>query len=121
MVTYLINDYGAVISAANAYSGKIKDLSGMFISAMSTAAASMVARNLGAGLYDRGKQVMYTAMRMALAMAAVIIVVVELAAPVLVGAAFTDDPQAISLCGAQPADRDFGTSVLCHFSGLPCP
>ena len=37
---------------------------------------------------------MYTAMRMALAMAAVIIVVVELAAPVLVGA-FTDDPQAI--------------------------
>lgn len=66
----------------------------MFISAMSTAAASMVAQNLGAGLYDRGKQVMYTAMRMALAMAAVIIVVVELAAPVLVGA-FTDDPQAI--------------------------
>ena len=94
VVTYLINDYGAVISAANAYSGKIKDLSGMFISAMSTAAASMVAQNLGAGLYDRGKQVMYTAMRMALAMAAVIIVVVELAAPVLVGA-FTDDPQAI--------------------------
>ena len=75
VVTYLINDYGAVISAANAYSGKIKDLSGMFISAMSTAAASMVAQNLGAGLYDRGKQVMYTAMRMALAMAAVIIVV----------------------------------------------
>ena len=52
VVTYLINDYGAVISAANAYSGKIKDLSGMFISAMSTAAASMVAQNLGAGLYD---------------------------------------------------------------------
>jgi putative MATE family efflux protein len=94
VVTYLINDYGAVISAANAYSGKIKDLSGMFISAMSTAAASMVAQNLGAGLYDRGKQVMYTAMRMALCMAAVIILVVELTAPALVGV-FTDDPQAI--------------------------
>ena len=37
VVTYLINDYGAVISAANAYSGKIKDLSGMFISATSSA------------------------------------------------------------------------------------
>lgn len=36
VVTYLINDYGAVISAANAYSGKVKDLSGMFISATST-------------------------------------------------------------------------------------
>ena len=93
VVTYLINDYGAVISAANAYSGKIKDLSGMFISATSTAAASMVAQNLGAGLYDRGKQVMYTAMRLAFAMAAVIIVVVELAAPVLVGV-FTGDPEA---------------------------
>lgn len=94
VVTYLINDYGAVISAANAYSGKIKDLSGMFISAMSTAAASMVAQNLGAGLYDRGRKVMYTAMRMALCMAAVIIVVVELFAPVFVGA-FTDDPMAV--------------------------
>lgn len=94
VVTYLINDYGAVISAANAYSGKVKDLSGMFISAMSTAAASMVAQNLGAGLYDRGKKVMYTAMKMALCMAAVIIVVVELLAPVLVGV-FTDDAQAI--------------------------
>lgn len=94
VVTYLINDYGAVISAANAYSGKIKDLSGMFISAMSTAAASMVAQNLGAELYDRGRQVMYTAMRMALCMAAVIIVAVELFAPVFVGV-FTDDPMAI--------------------------
>lgn len=94
VVTYLINDYGAVISAANAYSGKVKDLSGMFTAAMSTAASSMVAQNLGAGLYDRGKKVMYTAMKMALCMAVVIIVVVELLAPVLVGV-FTDDAQAI--------------------------
>lgn len=94
VVTYLVNDYGAVISAANAYSGKVKDLSGMFISAMSTAAASMVAQNLGAGLYDRGKKIMYTAMKMALCMAVVIILVVELLAPVLVGV-FTDDVQAI--------------------------
>ncbi len=93
VVTYLINDYGAVISAANAYSGKVKDLSGMFISATSTAAASMVAQNLGAGLYDRGKKVMYTAMRLALCMAAVIIVVVELFAPVFVGS-FTSDLEA---------------------------
>ena len=93
VVTYLINDYGAVISAANAYSGKVKDLSGMFISATSTAAASMVAQNLGAGLYDRGKKVMYTAMRLALCMAAVIIVVVELFVPVFVSA-FTSDPEA---------------------------
>ena len=93
VVTYLINDYGAVISAANAYSGKIKDLSGMFISAMSTAASSMVAQNLGAGLYDRGKKVMYTAMRMTLCMAVVIIVVIQLLAPVFVSA-FTSDPEA---------------------------
>lgn len=94
VVTYLINDYGAVISAANAYSGKIKDLSGMFISATSTAAASMIAQNLGAGLYDRSKQILYSAMRLALCMAAAIIFVVELAAPALVRI-FTNDPEAL--------------------------
>ena len=93
VVTYLINDYGAVISAANAYSGKIKDLSGMFITATSTAAASMVAQNLGAGLYDRGKKVMYTAMRLTVCMAVVIIVVMQVLAPVFVSV-FTDDPEA---------------------------
>lgn len=62
VVTYLINDYGRGHLRGQRLFRQDQGPVGMFISAMSTAAASMVAQNLGAGLYDRGKQVMYTAM-----------------------------------------------------------
>ena len=87
VVAYLINGHGdisLIYSAANGASNKIKDFCQLFISAMTGAASTMVAQNLGAGLYDRAKKIMQTSMKITLGMAAVFIVVCEILAPVLV-------------------------------------
>lgn len=85
VVSYLINGYHLVLySAANGISNKIKDFCQLFISAMSGAASTMVAQNLGAGLYDRARSVMRTCMKITLSMAAILIVISHLFAPVLV-------------------------------------
>ena len=85
VVAYLINGYGLdVYSAANGVSNKIKDFCQLFISAMTGAASTMVAQNLGAQLYDRAKNVMKTCMKITLGMAACLILISELLAPVLV-------------------------------------
>lgn len=93
-VTFLINGYGVDVSAGNGVSIKIKDFCGLFISAMANGAATMIAQNLGARLFDRAKRVMYTAMGITLVMAAFIIVVVELFAPQL-ARLFTEEPAVI--------------------------
>lgn len=93
VVAYLINGYGlTVYSAANGVSNKIKDFCQLFISAMTGAASTMVAQNLGARLYDRARDVMKTCMKITLGMAAVLILISELLAPVLVSF-FTPDPE----------------------------
>ena len=93
VVAYLINGYGLqVYSAANGVSNKIKDFCQLFISAMTGAASTMVAQNLGAGLYDRAKSIMKTCMKITLGMAAVLILISQLLAPVLVSF-FTPDPE----------------------------
>ena len=95
VVTYLINDYGVVWSAANGFSVKIKDFSMMFITSLSTAASSMIAQNLGAKEFDRARSTMYCAMRMTVCMSAALIVLLELTAPALMGL-FTDDLQVVA-------------------------
>lgn len=93
VVAYLINGYGLVVySAANGVSNKIKDFCQLFISAMSGAASTMVAQNLGAGLYDRARSVMRTCMKVTLAMAGSLILLSQLLAPLLVSI-FTPDPE----------------------------
>lgn len=93
VVAYLINGYGLVVySAANGASNKIKDFCQLFLSAMTGAASTMVAQNLGAGLYDRAKTVMKTCMKITLSMAAILILLSEVLAPVLVSF-FTPDPE----------------------------
>ena len=95
VVAYLINGHGEIsliYSAANGASNKIKDFCQLFISAMSGAASTMAAQNLGAGLYDRAKKIMQTCMKITLGMAVVIIVICELLAPTLVSL-FTPDPE----------------------------
>ncbi len=91
VVTFLINSYGVDVSAGNGVSVKIKDFCQLFISAMSSGAATMIAQTLGARLYDRAKEVMYTAMKITVLMAVIMILIVELFAPQLV-AVFTGDP-----------------------------
>lgn len=90
-VTFLINGYGVAVSAGNGVSNKIKEFCQLFISTMCTATAGMIAQNIGAGLYDRARQIMYSAMRITVSMALAIIVLVELTAPWLVSV-FTNDP-----------------------------
>ena len=87
VVAYLINGHGdasLIYSAANGVSNKIKDFCQLFISAMTGAASTMVAQNLGAALYDRAKNIMKTCMKITLGMAAAFIVICEILAPVLV-------------------------------------
>ena len=95
LVTFLINRYGTDVSAGNGVAIKIKDLCQLLISAMSTGAVSVIAQNLGAGLYDRAKEVMYTAMKMAVVVSLATIVIVEFAGPWL-AAIFTDDRTVIA-------------------------
>ena len=95
VVTYLINDYGVAYSAANGFAVKIKDFSMMFITAVSTAASSMIAQNLGARQYERSKAILYSAMRMTLLMSVVLIVLVELGTPFLMGL-FTNEADVIA-------------------------
>ncbi len=91
VVTFLINSYGVDVSAGNGVSVKIKDFCQLFISAMSSGAATMIAQTLGAKMYDRAKEVMYTAMKITMLMAVTMIIIVELLAPQL-AAIFTGDP-----------------------------
>ena len=87
VVAYLINGHGdasLIYSAANGVSNKIKDFCQLFISAMTGAASTMVAQNLGAALYDRARNIMKTCMKITLGMAAAFIVICEILAPVLV-------------------------------------
>ena len=90
VVTFLINQYGVDVSAGNGVSIKIKDFCQLFTSAMATSASAMIAQTLGAGLYDRAKNVTDTAMKITVAMSLAIIVLVELLAPQLAGL-FTSD------------------------------
>ncbi len=93
VVAYLINGYGLVTyTAANGVSNKIKDFCQLFLSAMTGAASTMVAQNLGAGLYDRARTVMRTCMKVTLLMASALILISELLAPILVSI-FTPDPE----------------------------
>ena len=89
-VTFLINGYGVTVSAGNGVSNRIKEFCQLFITAMTTATSSMIAQNMGAGLFDRAKKILYSAMKLTVAMALLIILIVQLAAPWLVGV-FTED------------------------------
>lgn len=94
-VTYLINDYGVIWSAANGFSAKIKDFMLLFITATTTASTSMIAQNLGAREFDRAKKTMFTAMRLTLSMAVIFITLAEILAPKLMSV-FTDNPEVIA-------------------------
>ncbi len=95
-VTYLINGYGVAWSAASAYSIKIKDTSMMFISALSVAASSMIAQTLGAGKFNRAKEVMRKAMLLSATISVVLVVFIELTAPWL-ARLFTSDGEVIAV------------------------
>ena len=87
-VSFLINRYGVDPSAGNGVSARIKDFCQLFITAMTSAAATMIAQNLGAKGYGRAEDVMRTCMKITLGIAVVMILTVQLFAPSL-AAVFT--------------------------------
>lgn len=95
-VTKFVNGYGVVASAGAGVSAKIKDFCQLFISAVSSASATMVAQTLGAGKFDRAKEVLYTAMKLTCGVAVVLILIVEAGAPVFAGF-FTEDSLAVDV------------------------
>ena len=83
-MTYLINDYGVEASAASGICAKVKDIVFMFTLALYTAATTMTAQCIGAEKFDRASKVVHTAMRIAIGMSGVLILILEIfAAPVL--------------------------------------
>lgn len=93
-VTWLVNGYGVMYSAASGINAKIRDFSHVFILAMSTGTGAMIAQTLGAHKYDRAKEVMYTAMKLALILAGIAVVITFTLANILAGC-FTDDSETI--------------------------
>ncbi|MDD2979482.1 MAG: MATE family efflux transporter [Hespellia sp.] len=91
-VTRFINGYGVAASAGSGISAKIKEFSQLFLVAIANSTTTMVAQNLGAEKYDRVKEVVHTAIRFSMMVATILIVFVEIAAPLLVGI-FTQSPE----------------------------
>ena len=90
-MTFLINEYGVEASAASGICAKIKDVSLMFTLAMYTAATTMVAQCLGARKYDRASRVVHIAMRIAIGVTAVLILLIELFAPQILAVFHPDE------------------------------
>jgi len=95
-VMYLINSYGVFASAGNGISIKIKNFCQLFIMAMSSGSAAMVAQNIGAREYDRARKVVYTAIRISVGMSLLLIAVVEVFAPQLV-LVFTSEIETVAV------------------------
>ena len=84
-MTFLINRYGVEASAASGICAKIKDFALMFTVAMYSAATTMTAQCLGARKFERARQVVHIAMRIAIGVSIVLIIAAEVFAPQLAG------------------------------------
>lgn len=91
VVTSLINGHGLDVSAGAGISSKIRDFCLLFTTTMSNGTGTMIAQTLGARKFDRAKEVMYTAAKLTLCVAGVIVILVEIFAPQLIGL-FNSDP-----------------------------
>ena len=83
-MTFLVNGYGVEASAASGIAAKIREVSQLFTVGMGAAAGTMVAQCLGAGDFSRARNTVHIAMRIAIGVSLVVILLVELTAPQLV-------------------------------------
>ena len=90
-MTFLINGYGVEASAASGICAKIKDVTLLFTIAMYTAATTMAAQCLGARKFDRASRSVHIAMRIAIGVAALLILLTELFAPQLLSVFHPDE------------------------------
>lgn len=84
-MTFLINRYGVEASAASGICAKIKDVALMSTIAMYSAATTMIAQCIGAQKFDRASKTVHIAMRISLAVSAVVILLIEIFAPQILG------------------------------------
>jgi putative MATE family efflux protein len=95
VITFLLNGYGVVVSAGSGIAVKIKDFSQLFIVAMQNSISTMIAQCLGARLFDRVREVLYTGLKLNVLIAAVLILLIEVFAPYLTYL-FTDDAEVMA-------------------------
>lgn len=95
VVTFLINQYGVVVSAANGMCLKVRDIGMLFITSISLSTSSMIAQNIGSENYDRAKKTMYEAMKISFAITVIIITLIEIFAPQIMSL-FTNEKETIA-------------------------
>ena len=95
-VTKYVNAYGIAASAGSGVSARIKDFCQLFIMSISSAASTMIAQSLGAEKFERAKEILYTSMKITVLISAVLIVLVQVMAPVFT-AIFTSDPEVAAI------------------------
>lgn len=90
-----INSYGLVVAATNNIGNKIVRFSNIVTMSIDAGAAAMIGQSLGARKYDRAKRVVYAALVVSMAMAA-LNCVLALAIPKEIFRIFSDDPEVIA-------------------------
>lgn len=91
-MTFLINQYGVEASAASGITAKIKDFALLFTIAMTSSVSTMAGQCIGAEKFDRASRAVHIAMRIAIGVALLLVVLIELTAPQLVSV-FKPDAQ----------------------------
>lgn len=108
VVVFLINDYGVIVSAGTGIAAKIRDFFHLMLSSLGIGTLSFIAQNLGAGLYDRAKAVMYEAMKLAAAIALATVLLIEITSPWIVRI-FTSEQDVLYV-----AVRNLRIEIICE-------
>ena len=91
-----VNSFGVAVSAFAGIANKINMSVNMVSNSFNTAGASMVGQNIGAGKFDRVRQIVFAVYRIMLCVAIVASVVIYFF-PAQVYGIFTDDPAVIAI------------------------
>lgn len=97
-VNSFINTYGVAAASISGIGNKLYSVVNMVSSAFSTAMATIVGQNVGAGRYDRVKRALYITIGINLAFFA-LIAAVSLLFPEALFSVFTDDTEVLALAG----------------------
>lgn len=91
-----INSYGVSVSAFAGIANKINSMTNLISNAFNTAGSSMVGQNIGAGKYERVKQIILVVFRVMLGIAT-FLAVMFLLFPKQIYGCFTDDAEVIAI------------------------
>ncbi|MCL1795908.1 MAG: MATE family efflux transporter [Clostridia bacterium] len=95
LMTTLVNGFGVYASAAVGIVGRFNSFAIMPASAMSMSISSMTGQNVGAGLHDRARRIMFVGMAISLLISAVLFILSQLF-PGAIIAFFSDEPEVVA-------------------------